>query len=68
MQDVRCPNVHMITTITLPTAQEHPSPLPHCQTSKKAQQSAVMCLYRHQKDTIVPLYLPPWQCSAVVRR
>eukprot|EP00957_Ditylum_brightwellii_P079383 6035644-Ditylum_brightwellii.AAC.1 len=66
-QDVRCPKVHMTTTITLPTTQEHPFPHPHCQTSKKMQQSAVMCLYRQQKDIIVPLSLPPWQRSAVVR-
>eukprot|EP00957_Ditylum_brightwellii_P139982 10666426-Ditylum_brightwellii.AAC.1 len=36
--------------------------------NNKSQQSAPVCLYRHQQDTIVTLSPPPWQCSAVIRR
>eukprot|EP00957_Ditylum_brightwellii_P182041 13868601-Ditylum_brightwellii.AAC.1 len=33
---------------------------------QKTQQSTVLCLYRHQQDTIVPLSPPPWQCCAII--
>jgi hypothetical protein len=40
-------------------------PLPSATT--KTQQSAPVCLCRHQRDTIILSLPPPWQRSAVVR-
>eukprot|EP00957_Ditylum_brightwellii_P054038 4093311-Ditylum_brightwellii.AAC.1 len=54
---------------TQPTVPpDHPKQATSPQATTKTQQSAPMCLYRHQQDTIVPSPPPPWQCSAVVRR
>eukprot|EP00957_Ditylum_brightwellii_P093175 7093988-Ditylum_brightwellii.AAC.1 len=41
--------------------QNHPKLATSPQTTTKTQQSAVGCLYRHQRDTIIPSPPPPWQ-------